>query len=180
MVAPARPELQYQPNSSLVQCNAGERVLLRFVNLGFQQHAMRADGLTLRVVGRDARFLGPRAYDTDTILVAPGESYDVIFTAPAVAGPTTYLLYNRSFKRSDNQSSDTVVAIPCNSSWFSHFCSASLRRSSSRNGTMLPRQQTPHWWQSHLSSDGSVTMGRDTSCDEGLRNAAWKSKIAYD
>ncbi len=101
-MTPARPELQYQPISSLVQCNAGERVLLRFVNLGFRQHAMRADGLTFRVVGRDARFLGARAYDTDTVLVAPGESYDVIFTAPAVAAQTNYLLYNRKLAYLNN------------------------------------------------------------------------------
>jgi len=36
LIAPAgRPELRYQPLSSLIQCNAGERVLLRVVNLGY-------------------------------------------------------------------------------------------------------------------------------------------------
>jgi FtsP/CotA-like multicopper oxidase with cupredoxin domain len=116
MVTPARPELQYQPISSLVQCNSDDRVLLRFVNLGFQQHAMRADGLTFDVVGKDAKFLGPtpaqttppapaypdRRYQTDTILIAPGESYDVIFTAPRVDTPTTYLLYNRKLAYLNN------------------------------------------------------------------------------
>ncbi len=43
--------LQYQPISSLVTANAGERVLLRFVNLGYQQAAMTIDGITMRVVG---------------------------------------------------------------------------------------------------------------------------------
>ena len=32
--------LQYQPISSLVRCNAGDRVLLRMANLGYQNHAM--------------------------------------------------------------------------------------------------------------------------------------------
>ena len=35
-----RPDLQYQPHSSLVTCKAGERVLLRFANLGFREAAM--------------------------------------------------------------------------------------------------------------------------------------------
>ena len=42
---PARPELRYQPLSSLVTCNAGERVLLRFANLGFKQQTMTLTGL---------------------------------------------------------------------------------------------------------------------------------------
>jgi FtsP/CotA-like multicopper oxidase with cupredoxin domain len=42
LIAPAgRPDLQYQPISSLIQVNAGERVLLRFVSLGYTQAAMR-------------------------------------------------------------------------------------------------------------------------------------------
>ncbi len=113
LVTPARPELQYQPHSSLVECTQGERVLLRFSNLGFQQHAMRADGITFDVVGRDAKFLGPidpqanppapafldRRYQTDTIYIAPGESYDAIFTAPA---PGYYRLYNRKLAYLNN------------------------------------------------------------------------------
>jgi FtsP/CotA-like multicopper oxidase with cupredoxin domain len=113
LVVPARPELQYQPHSSLVECNAGQRVLLRFVNLGFQQHAMRVDGLTFHVVGKDAKFLGPtlatttppapaypdRRYDTDTIYIAPGESYDAIINPTT---PGTYLLYNRKLAYLNN------------------------------------------------------------------------------
>ncbi len=41
---PGRPELQYQPHSALVNCNAGERVLLRFANLGFREAAMTLAG----------------------------------------------------------------------------------------------------------------------------------------
>jgi len=119
-----REELRYQPISSLVTCRAGERVLLRFVNLGFQQHAMRADGLTFDVVGKDAKFLGPtaaivnpptpafpdRRFQTDTIFIGPGESCDALFTAPAYSGGSgtsgngydTYLLYNRKLAHLNN------------------------------------------------------------------------------
>jgi FtsP/CotA-like multicopper oxidase with cupredoxin domain len=99
---PGRPELQYQPISSLVTANSGERVLLRFVNLGFQQHSMTLEGIPMRVVGKDATLLRGRdgtdlSYLTNTVYIGPGESVDAIFTAPAVASQTTYLLYNRNY-----------------------------------------------------------------------------------
>ncbi len=111
LVAPdGRPDLQYQPHSSLVTCNAGERVALRFANLGFREQAMTLAGLQMRVVGRDATHMRGRdgtdtSYETDTINIGPGESYDVIFTAPAHSGgtgPDTYMLYNRNYTRSGN------------------------------------------------------------------------------
>jgi FtsP/CotA-like multicopper oxidase with cupredoxin domain len=105
-----RPELQYQPHSSLVRCNAGERVALRFANLGFREQAMTLTGIQMRVVGRDAtpmrgRDLTDTSYETDTINIGPGESFDVVFTAPSYQGPgafDTYVLYNRNYTRSNN------------------------------------------------------------------------------
>jgi hypothetical protein len=103
--------LQYQPYSSLVRCNAGERVALRFSNLGFRESAMTITGIRMRVVGRDATLMRGRngtdtSYETSTVNVGPGESYDVIFTAPPYLGngtdPDVYYLYNRSFARSNN------------------------------------------------------------------------------
>ena len=103
-------ELQYQPYSSLVRCNSGERVALRFANLGFRESAMTITGIRMRVVGRDATPMRGRdgtdtSYETDTINIGPGESYDVVFTAPPKTGSgdhDTYYLYNRSFSRSNN------------------------------------------------------------------------------
>lgn len=99
---PGYEHLQYQPMSSLVTANAGDQVLLRFVNLGFQQHAMTLDGIRMRVVGKDATLLRGRdgadlSYETNTVYIGPGESADAIFTAPAVTTQTTYLLYNRNY-----------------------------------------------------------------------------------
>jgi FtsP/CotA-like multicopper oxidase with cupredoxin domain len=111
LIAPAgRPDLQYQPHSSLVTCNEGDRVALRFANLGFREAAMTLSGLTMRVLGRDATPMRGRdgtdtSYETNTIDIGPGESYDVIFTAPAHTGTddyNTYLLYNRNYLRSNN------------------------------------------------------------------------------
>jgi len=107
---PGFEHLKYQPHSSLVTCNAGERVALRFSNLGFREQAMTVAGIRLRVVGRDATLMRGRngtdtSYQTDTLNIGPGESYDVVFTAPAHQGPgdyDTYMLYNRNYTRSNN------------------------------------------------------------------------------
>jgi FtsP/CotA-like multicopper oxidase with cupredoxin domain len=104
-----RPDLQYQPVSSLVTCNAGDRVALRFANLGFREQAMTLSGIRMRVLGRDATPMRGRdgtdtSYETETLNIGPGESYDVIFQAPDHQGPgfDTYLLYNRNYTRSNN------------------------------------------------------------------------------
>ncbi len=110
IATPGYEHLQYQPLSSLVQCNAGERVLLRFANLGFKEASMTLAGIKMRVVGRDATLMRGRdgtdtSYETDTISIGAGESFDVIFTAPPFSGPVaynSYLLYNRSYSRADN------------------------------------------------------------------------------
>jgi FtsP/CotA-like multicopper oxidase with cupredoxin domain len=106
--------LQYQPQSSLVTCNAGDRVLLRFANLGYQNHAMTMDNIPMRIVGKDALLLknnGIAHYiDTNSVEVGPGESSDVLFTAPAFSGGSgtsgqgydRYLLYDRNLAYADN------------------------------------------------------------------------------
>ena len=102
--------LQYNPHSSLITCNAGERVLLRFANLGFREAAMTLAGINMRVVGRDATLMRGRdgtdnSYVTDTILIGAGESFDTIFQAPAYQGPgpyDTYVLYNRRYTQVSN------------------------------------------------------------------------------
>ena len=110
LIAPAgRPDLQYQPLSALVTCNAGERVLLRFANLGFRESAMTLAGIKMRVIGKDATPMRGRdgtdtSYEASTVSFGAGESIDAIFTAPprAGAGYDTYVLYNRAYARSNN------------------------------------------------------------------------------
>ena len=72
-------EAHAQPVSSLVQANAGERVLLRISDLGYLHHSMQLAGIPLHVVGADATLLrGPTgadlSYITNTIDCGPGES----------------------------------------------------------------------------------------------------------
>ena len=95
----AAGRLQYQPITSLVRCNAGDRVLLRMSNLGYQNHAMTVDNIDLTIVAKDASILKGRDGTTNyvvtnTVDIGPGESRDVIFEAP---GPGEYLLYDRNY-----------------------------------------------------------------------------------
>lgn len=102
--------LQYQPISSLVRANSGERVLLRFANLGFKAASLVLPGIKMKVVGEDAGLLRGRdgtdqSYETNLISLGPGESADVIFTAPPYQGPgpyDRYFLYNRAYGSANN------------------------------------------------------------------------------
>ncbi len=102
--------LKYQPMSALVECNAGERVLLRFVNLGFREAAMTLAGIRMKVVGKDATPMRGRdgtdsSYSASTVSFGAGESIDAIFTAPphsGGSGPDVYVLYDRAYERANN------------------------------------------------------------------------------
>jgi FtsP/CotA-like multicopper oxidase with cupredoxin domain len=110
----ADPVLDSQPISSLIQAKAGEKVLLRLANLGYQQHAMQLPGIRMKVVGEDATLLRGRdgtdlTYMTNTIYIGPGEARDVIFTAPAfdpapsaIAGVDGVGPYNRYLFKNRN------------------------------------------------------------------------------
>ena len=120
-----------QPNSSLIQCRPGDKVLLRFSNLGYQQQSMQLEGIPMKMVGEDANYLrGPQSapgawgvdlsYFTDTVYIGPGDSRDAIITAPAYSGsglldpnilPSNpydrYLLMNRDLDRLNNYGGTT-------------------------------------------------------------------------
>jgi FtsP/CotA-like multicopper oxidase with cupredoxin domain len=114
--------MEHQPISSLVQIEEHERGLLRFANLGYEQHAMQLTGITMKVVGEDATLLrGPApdyvdlSYETNTIYIGPGEARDVIFEAPGFDGSAglsdaagsydRYYLKNRNYQRLNNNGS---------------------------------------------------------------------------
>ncbi|HEY0518945.1 MAG TPA: multicopper oxidase domain-containing protein, partial [Ilumatobacteraceae bacterium] len=93
-IASDAARLWSNPLSSRVQCAPGERVLIRFANLGFLDHTIVFPGLEVDVLGRDARYVPHSAQRkaTDSIQIGPGESRDVFFTAPAAG---TYAFYDR-------------------------------------------------------------------------------------
>jgi FtsP/CotA-like multicopper oxidase with cupredoxin domain len=76
-----------QPNSSLIQVNSNDRVLLRLANLGYRQNSMELPGIPMHVVGQDASLLRngttDTSYWTNNLYIGPGEARDVLFDAPA-------------------------------------------------------------------------------------------------
>ena len=122
-LAPGPERLRFNPNSSLIQANAGERILIRIANLGFEEHSLMLPGIPLTVVGRDAKPLfagrldygvdyggsvtsgsrGDIQWTTNRVDLGPGESRDMIITAPAASSsasatrPDRYALYDRNY-----------------------------------------------------------------------------------
>ena len=84
------------PDTAGVTAAAGQRVLLRYVNAGYDNTTMQLLGMHERVVARDAR---PRndPFDANAETIPAGATEDAIATVPAGAGPSThgYPLYNR-------------------------------------------------------------------------------------
>jgi FtsP/CotA-like multicopper oxidase with cupredoxin domain len=104
-----------QPWSSLITADQGERILLRISNLNVTQvNTIATVGIPMRVVGKDARLLrrspavAPFAddnlyYETNSVTLGGGETYDVILDTSNVA-PGTYFLYTTNlFNLSNNQ-----------------------------------------------------------------------------
>lgn len=100
-----------QKVSALVQARVGDRILLRISDLNITQyHTLSTLGLVMTVVGKDARLLrGPTGenlfYQTRTLTLGGGESYDVIIDTEGVE-PGTYLLYSGMLNLLSNDAED--------------------------------------------------------------------------
>ncbi|MDQ6789745.1 MAG: multicopper oxidase domain-containing protein [Candidatus Dormibacteraeota bacterium] len=113
----ALERLRYQPHSSLIQANEGEKVLIRISNLGFEERSMVLSGIEMNLIGRDAKPLtagrpdygvdppapggrGDISTKTYRLDLGPGESRDAIFVAPKFSGSGTadvYPFYDRDY-----------------------------------------------------------------------------------
>ena len=84
------------PDTNPIDASAGPRVLLRYVNAGFDNTAMQLLGMHQRVLARDARLLNnPFFANAETI--PAGATEDAIATVPSSAPPSAngFPLYNR-------------------------------------------------------------------------------------
>ena len=70
------------PATAPIALKQGETLRIRYMNEGLQIHPMHLHGLVQRVVTKDGYKLDS-PYDVDTLMVAPGERYDVIVKADA-------------------------------------------------------------------------------------------------
>ena len=70
------------PATAPIALSRGETLRIRYMNEGLQIHPMHLHGLVQRVVAKDGYRL-PQPYSVDTLMVAPGERYDVLVKADA-------------------------------------------------------------------------------------------------
>ena len=68
------------PATAPIALAEGETLRLRYMNEGLQIHPMHLHGLVQRVIAKDGYRLA-QAYNVDTLMVAPGERYDVLVKA---------------------------------------------------------------------------------------------------
>ncbi len=97
-----------QPVSSLITASAGERILLRISNLNITQfYTIGTNGIPMKVVGLDARFLrddagNNLAYGTNSLTLGGGQSADVILDTTALAPGSTWFLYTTNLHQLAN------------------------------------------------------------------------------
>ncbi|MEA2434770.1 MAG: hypothetical protein QOG54_2227 [Actinomycetota bacterium] len=65
------------PATAPIVMNQGETLRIRYMNEGIQIHPMHLHGLVQKVIAKDGHLL-EHPYLADTVLVAPGERYDVL------------------------------------------------------------------------------------------------------
>lgn len=93
-IAPAA--LTSQPYGSRLSATVGQRVLIRCLNAGCQNHALHLSGGLFRVLAGDARPLGVQPVDAThlrhTVVIGSGQTYDLLFTGNS---PGQYYLFDR-------------------------------------------------------------------------------------
>lgn len=75
-----------------LSAGAGQKVLIRGTNVGYQPAMIRLGGLVFDVIASDGHPL-PNAISTTEWLVAPGERYDIILTMPGSGQRTATVEY---------------------------------------------------------------------------------------
>jgi FtsP/CotA-like multicopper oxidase with cupredoxin domain len=88
---------QAHPDTPAISATAGQRVLLRYVNAGFDNTSMMLLGMHQRVVARDANLLN-NPYDAATETIPAGGTEDTIAVVPSTAPPSSngFPLFNRN------------------------------------------------------------------------------------
>lgn len=97
-------QLSSQPYGAKISCRSGERVLLRLLNAGFQDHTFYLGGLVGTVVAEDSfPLIGSGvdgSYEKMDITLGAGQSVDVIITPTT---PGEFYLYAREYKKLVNK-----------------------------------------------------------------------------
>ncbi|WEK54120.1 MAG: stalk domain-containing protein [Candidatus Cohnella colombiensis] len=74
----AYPDTEKDP-TSFIEGKVGETVLIRIINSGYESHSFHMHGYHFQVIASDGRPL-PEPLTKDTVLIGPGERYDLLVT----------------------------------------------------------------------------------------------------
>ena len=99
------------PDTAPIQASAGQRVLLRYVNAGFDNTTMTLLGMHQRVIARDAQLL-LNPFDASAETLPAGETEDTIATVPAYSVstfPHGFALYNRQLHLGNGAPADPAT-----------------------------------------------------------------------
>jgi FtsP/CotA-like multicopper oxidase with cupredoxin domain len=90
------------PDTAPIAAAAGQRLLIRYMNAGYDNTTMSLLGMHEHVIARDARLLG-NPFDADAENLPAGSTEDTIATVPAGSPPSAngYALYNRQMHLSN-------------------------------------------------------------------------------
>lgn len=92
------------PATETINVQRGQRVRLRFISIGQFVHPMHLHGMPFKIVATDGHPVPEAAQLTkDTVLVAPGERYDVEFTATE---PGKWMLHCHILHHTTNDGAD--------------------------------------------------------------------------
>jgi FtsP/CotA-like multicopper oxidase with cupredoxin domain len=85
------------PDTATIAAHAGDRVLLRYLNAGYDNSSMSLLGMHQRVLARDARLLD-NPFSAATESIPAGGTEDAIAVAPSTAPPGAngFALFNRN------------------------------------------------------------------------------------
>ncbi len=103
----------YPDTAPGITAAAGQKLLLRYVNAGYDNTSMLLLGMHAQVLARDARLLNnPLLADAETI--PAGATEDAIATVPAGAAPSAngFALYNRNLHDTNGSTAAGTYATP--------------------------------------------------------------------
>lgn len=101
------------PDTAPIAAAAGQRVILRYLNAGYDNTSMMLLGMHQRVVARDA-YLRTNPFDADAETIPAGGTEDAIATVPSYAPPSTngFPLFNRNLHVTNGSTVATSYSTP--------------------------------------------------------------------
>lgn len=137
--------------STMVHAIAGQKILIRFINSGYQEHSIHMHGFHFKVIASDGRPL-PEPLDKDTLSIGPAERYDILVTIDQTG---EFPLHSHNIV--DNTNNGVYPG-----GMHTMMCIEPKRDGSSAHAEHMAAEGT-----SHCGSDGGSSTGTTTSAQTG-------------